>query len=63
MHATNVKGELLVDTDGQHNEWLTLDELDTKEKRFGSGHETITIVNAGITAIREKKYHYKADDY
>lgn len=63
VHGTQPHGELLVDTGGQHNEWLTLDELEAKQKRFGSAEETMRIARDGQLEIKEQKYRYKADDY
>lgn len=63
VHGVNPKGELLADTDGQHNEWLTLEELERKDKRFGSADETIEIVKSGRIEVREQKYYYETDDY
>src|SRR5690606_22610610 len=36
IHGTNPQGELIVDMEGHHNEWLTHDELHGKDKVFES---------------------------
>lgn len=63
IHATHPAGELLVETEGQHNEWMTLDEFESKDKTFGSVAETIELIRGGKTEIREQVYMYRLDDY
>jgi hypothetical protein len=63
IHATHPEGELLIETDGQRNEWLTLEEFEAKEKKFGSVAETIAMIRSGRTSVAERRYRYKAEDY
>ena len=63
VYGTEPHGELLAETDGQHNEWMTFDEFETKDKKFGSVAETIEVVRGENPAILERRYHYGADDY
>jgi ADP-ribose pyrophosphatase YjhB (NUDIX family)/predicted transcriptional regulator len=63
IHATQPVGELLEQTNGQRNEWMTLEDFESKDKKFGSVVETIEIIRSGRTAILEQKYIYQADDY
>lgn len=63
VHGTSPKGVLLTETDGQHNEWMTIEEFEKKDKKFGSVVETIDIIQGAKVQVREKKYRYSSDDY
>lgn len=63
VHGRNPRGDLLAETDGQHNEWMTVEEFETKDKKFGSVKETIDIIKSGQTQVKEKGYHYRLEDY
>lgn len=63
VYGTELRGELLAETDGQHNEWMTLDEFEAKEKKFGSVAETVDIVRSARVQIVEKRYDYRPEDY
>lgn len=63
IYATNPKGKLIIETDGQRNEWLAPHELEGKSKKFGSAMETIKLARSGKLDVVEQSYHYKADDY
>lgn len=63
IYATNPRGTLIVETDGQRNEWLSLEEFESKEKKFGSAVETIQLAKSGELGVVEQKYYYKEDDY
>ena len=62
IHGTNPQGEL-IDTEGQHNEWLSSEEFMKKEKQFGSVLDTIQMVREKNYVVREEKYQYEAEDY
>lgn len=62
IHGTNPQGEL-TDSEGQHNEWLTIEEFNAKDKQFGSVHETIEMIQAKEYVIKEQKYTYEPGDY
>ena len=62
IHATNPVGEL-IDTPGQHNEWMTNEEFMKKEKQFGSVAETTQMMREAGFVIKEEKYHYASEDY
>lgn len=63
IHGVDPQGELLEYTDGQHNTWMTLEEFDAKDKKFGSVAETIELVTHSETSIAERKYQYDPTDY
>jgi len=44
-HGTNVKGDLVSDFEGGHNEWMTFDEAQKKELRFDSFETELEILN------------------
>jgi ADP-ribose pyrophosphatase YjhB (NUDIX family) len=62
IHGTNPKGTL-IDTEGQHNEWLSVEEFDRKDKKFGSVKETIEMIRTDGYVIKEQLYHYEPEDY
>lgn len=63
IHGTDPKGELIVDAEGHHNEWMSYDTFITKEKQFGNVKETANLVHQDGQVILEQKYQYAADDY
>lgn len=63
LHGTNPRGELIVDAESHHNEWMTSEEFVTKDKQFGNVRETQGLVRQANQVILERKYHYAADDY
>jgi ADP-ribose pyrophosphatase YjhB (NUDIX family) len=62
IHGTHPKG-VLRDSEGQHNEWLSIDAFTKKEKQFGSVQETIDLIRSEGFVVKEQSYFYKADDY
>jgi len=62
IHATNPQGEL-IDTPGQHNEWMTNEEFIKKEKQFGSVMETTQMMRESGYVVKEETYRYKSEDY
>ena len=63
VHGTNPRGELLEETDGQRNEWMSLEEFDRKEKKFGSMPETLEMLQQENYVIKEEKFHYVPGSY
>lgn len=63
IHGINPQGELLAHTDGQRNEWMTLEEFEAKDKKFGSVAETIELVGRATPSVVEQKYQYYPTDY
>ena len=55
MYADSYSGELVVDFEGGHNEWLTQEEFIAKDKTFESARDFITLID------NDAKYH--AQDY
>ncbi len=62
MHGKNPKGEI-VDSEGHHNEWLSVEELEAKEKVFESIAEITEFAKNGDGGVFEKKYYYETTDY
>jgi len=63
IHGTNPKGELIVDAEGHHNEWLSDEELATKGKVFQSVPEITEIARADTLGFMEHEYEYGQDEY
>ena len=63
VHGTNPRGELIIDPEGHHNEWLTYEQYNQKDKIFGSVAQSIELVHQPNQVILEHKYHYAPDDY
>jgi ADP-ribose pyrophosphatase YjhB (NUDIX family) len=60
--GTNVKGELLEDFEGGHNEWLTAEELVAKSKVFDSLEHEMRILG-GETWLVERVTRYSKADF
>lgn len=63
VYGTNPKGELIVDMEGHHNEWLTNEELTKKGKVFQSVPEITAMGHSKHIEFIEHKYSYKDTDY
>ncbi len=63
IHGTSPRGELIVDAEGHHNEWMSLEEFNGKDKKFGSAAETAKLVRRPGHVVVEQKYHYESEDY
>ena len=62
IQGANPQG-VLIDTEGQHNEWLTIEAFNAKDKQFGSVQETIDMIQADSYVIKEQTYKYNPEDY
>lgn len=62
MYGTNPQGQL-IDTEGQHNEWLHSEELEVKDKVFESISEIATFAKSHTDGLFEKKYEYDPKEY
>lgn len=63
IHGTEPKGELMVDMEGHHNEWLTDDEVTAKGKAFESIPEIGKLAQDPGYGFIEKKYYYTSAEY
>lgn len=63
IHGIHPHGELMADPEGHRNEWMTFEEYEQKEKKFGSVSQTIELVHQSNQIVLEHKYHYAPDDY
>lgn len=62
MYADKYEGELIVDFEGGHNEWLTQEEFIAKEKTFESARDFIDLIDKGA-AYHAQEYHYDESEY
>lgn len=63
VYGTNPKGELVVDAEGHHNEWLDHEVVLQKDKVFESIVETAELAKRNGFHFVEKRYEYAADEY
>ncbi|MDD3035509.1 MAG: NUDIX domain-containing protein [Candidatus Saccharimonadaceae bacterium] len=63
IHATNPKGNLIVDNEGHRNEWLSVEDVLKKDKKFESIDETVELVRKQDFFFVERKYKYPNKDY
>lgn len=63
VRGINPQGDLLTETDGQHNEWLSDTEYDFKDKKFGNLEDTQHLIDQGGHFIFENKFTYPKDAY
>lgn len=63
MYGVNPRGEFIADAEGHHNEFLSMDELLEKEKRFQMIPEVTEFAKQGAGNLFEKKHEYKPEDY
>lgn len=49
MYTNDASGELMVDFEGGHNEWLTQDEFVAKDKTFESARQFIELIDDNVT--------------
>lgn len=63
MHGVNPRGEFITDGEGHHNEFLSMDELLAKEKRFQMIPEVTAFAQQGDGSLFEKKHEYTPEDY
>ena len=63
IYGTDPKGQLIVDDEGHHNEWLTDNELHERGKYFQSVPEITAIAKKNSANFMEHKYQYGKDEY
>lgn len=63
VYGTNPKGELLVDDEGHHNEWLDDTELQARGTVFQSVPEITRMAKHNAANFMEHKYEYGTDEY
>ncbi|MCA9309380.1 NUDIX hydrolase [Candidatus Saccharibacteria bacterium] len=63
VYGNNPQGTLIVDDEGHHNEWLTLDELAGKESVFQSVPEITHMGKEDGIGYIEHKYAYTPEEY
>ncbi len=62
MYANTYSGDLIVDFEGGHNEWLTQEEFIEKEKSFESARDFITLLDNNVP-YHAQEYLYNDDEY
>lgn len=63
VYGRNPRGELLVDIEGHHNEWLSDQDLEAKDNKFDSILEVRDLARSGRTTVTEAAHYYKRDSY
>lgn len=63
VRGINPRGKMLSESDGQRNEWLSDEEFEAKEKRFGNLEDAQEYLDSNQTFIIEKTYTYPEHDY
>jgi len=63
IYGTNPQGELIVDSEGHHNEWLSDKEFNQKEKSFDSVPIITDLAKTRTKDFLEKKYEYASAEY
>lgn len=63
IHGTNPRGDLMELSDGQRNVWLSDEEFEKKEKKFGNVAETAAMIKKGKEFLKEKTYTYPGSAY
>lgn len=63
IYGTNPRGELIVDDEGHHNEWLSDKELHERGKYFQSVPEITAMARKNAANFMEHKYEYGKDEY
>lgn len=62
MYADKYEGELIVDYEGGHNEWLTQEEFMAKEKTFESARDFIDLIDKNVP-YHAQEYVYDDSEY
>lgn len=63
IHGTNPSGELIVDGEGYHNEWLSEGEVDKKDKVFASINVITKLAQNDGCDFLEEKHYYEPEEY
>lgn len=63
IYGTNPHGDLVVDDEGHHNEWLNDQELHQRGKYFQSVPEITAMAKKNAANFMEHKYEYGNDEY
>lgn len=63
VYGTDAAGDLIVDDEGHHNEWLSDDELQKRGTVFQSVPEITAMARKNATNFMEHKYEYDKDQY
>lgn len=63
IYGVNPTGDFINDMEGHHNEWLTPEEFDAIEKKFGSVDEIRQLAHGSHQTVTEHKFYYSSSDY
>lgn len=63
VYGTQPEGEMIIDDEGHHNEWLSHAELAQKETQFESITEITNLGKATGVGYLEQKYYYTTEQY
>lgn len=62
MHTNDASGELMIDFEGGHNEWLTQEEFITKDKTFESARKFVDFIDNN-SSYYSGTYTYDSTEY
>lgn len=62
MYGDQPHGDIK-DREGSHNEWLSLEELQQKDKVFAAVPEITALALSGEPGFVEKQHHYDRSEY
>lgn len=63
IYGRNPTGNLIVDGEGHHNEWMSDEKMNTLEKVFQSVPEITAMAKLNISNFMEQRYEYGSDEY
>lgn len=63
IYGTKPVGELIVDDEGHHNEWLSDEQLHERGKYFQSVPEITAMARKNVLKFMEHKYEYEKNEY
>ncbi len=63
MYGINPQGELVADMEGHHNEWLSVEELESKDVVFSSIAEISEFARRSEGGFVEKQHYYDPKEY
>ncbi len=63
IYGTNPRGELIIDDEGHHNEWIKTNDLIHKDKVFDSIPEVTKQATGDGVGFMEQVYKYTTDEY
>lgn len=63
IHGTDPQGDLIADAEGHHNEWSTVEEFISHERKFASMDVVTEMARRDSFEYLEEKHFYGQDEY